>query len=70
MEKTVTCRDLGLECDFAASGLTGSETVTTIIRHVREKHTVDWFELEKIHARLRSLLRGIANAGGGRHGDA
>lgn len=70
MEKTVTCRDLGLECDFAASGLTGSETVTTIIRRVREKHIVDWFELEKIHARLRSLLRGIATAGGGRHGDA
>ncbi len=70
METTITCRDLGIDCGFEARDLTGSETVTTIIRHVRAEHTADWFELEEIHAKARSLLRGINGSGGGRSGDA
>jgi predicted small metal-binding protein len=69
METTITCRDLGFDCDFEARILTGTETLTTIMRHVQTTHTRDWFEREDIHAKLRSLLRGIAVLRGGCFGD-
>lgn len=69
MEAIIACREPAMDCDLGEAGLTGSETVTTIIRHVREEHTVDWFEPEEIHERLGSLLGGIGVSSGGRSGD-
>lgn len=65
METIITCRDLGFDCGFEAQALTGSETLTTIMRHVQTAHTRDWFELEELHAKLRSLLCGIIVLRGG-----
>lgn len=69
METIVACRDLGFDCGFEARVLTGSETLTTIMRHVQTSHTLDWFEREEIHAKLRSLLHSVAGLHRGRFGD-
>jgi len=69
METIFPCRDLGLDCGIEARILTETETLTTIMRHVQAAHTRDWFEREEIHAKLRSLLRGIAVLRSGRFGD-
>ena len=60
MEKIITCRDVGMDCRFEARALTEDETLTQIMRHVREAHTRDWYELEEIHATARSLLHEVA----------
>ena len=69
MDTIIPCRDLGFDCDFEARVLTETGTLTTIMRHVQTAHTRDWFEREEIHAKLRSLLRGIAVLRSERFGD-
>jgi len=69
METIIPCRDLGFDCGFEAQILTETGALTTIMRHVQTAHTRDWFEREEIHAKLRSLLRGIAVLRSGRFGD-
>ncbi len=65
MEKSVSCRTLGIDCDFEMRVPAGSEVLTTVMRHVLTAHALDWFELEEVHAKLRSLLGGTAVAEGG-----
>jgi len=53
----ITCRDMGVECDFTAEGPDEYEALAMFMRHVQEDHTTDWFELEEINIRAQAILR-------------
>jgi predicted small metal-binding protein len=38
MRKMMTCRDVGMDCDFQAHGKTDDEVVRNAAQHAREKH--------------------------------
>ncbi len=38
MRKTMRCRDVGMDCDFVASGKTDEEVMRQAERHAKEKH--------------------------------
>jgi predicted small metal-binding protein len=63
MEKVARCRDVGLECDFTASGQSEEEIIDTFAEHVRSVHGMDEnpFELaERIVAASRDRERKAA----------
>lgn len=47
--KTMTCRELGGECDQELSADTWSDMVSTMTNHVMEKHPETAKEMEKMH---------------------
>jgi len=49
MDISISCKELGLGCDFVVEGETGESVIDSLIRHVREEHTDDWFEIEEIY---------------------
>ena len=38
MPKTLTCRDVGMDCDFVATGETESEVMAKAAEHARTDH--------------------------------
>jgi len=57
MSKSITCRELGMECPFRAEEDSEENLVQSLIRHVTSVHTDDWFELEEIHEIAISRIR-------------
>ncbi len=57
MQTSVSCKELGIDCAFVIEGETGEMVVETLIRHVREEHTDDWFEIEEIYQAACSVAR-------------
>jgi predicted small metal-binding protein len=47
--KTLICRDLGGECDKKLSARSWSEMVSTMTKHVMEKHPDTAKKMEKMH---------------------
>lgn len=60
MNTSIGCRELGMECDFVVDGKTGEIAVDLLMRHVKEEHTDDWFEVEEIYQVACSVARGKA----------
>lgn len=54
---SITCRELGVDCDFEAEGRNEYETLTVFMEHVQKDHTTDWFDLEDINMKARTILR-------------
>ncbi len=44
MEKKLTCRAMGLNCDFTARGETEEEIVEAIKAHLKTVHAIEWTE--------------------------
>jgi predicted small metal-binding protein len=57
MNTSIGCRELGMECDFVIEGKTGESVVESLMRHVKEEHTDDWFEIEEIYQAACSVVR-------------
>jgi len=57
MDTSIGCKELGIECDFVIEGKTGETVVEGLMRHVKEEHTDDWFEIEEIYQAARSIAR-------------
>ena len=49
MDTSIGCKELGIACDYIIEGETGEIVVEALIRHVKEEHTDDWFEIEEIY---------------------
>jgi predicted small metal-binding protein len=59
MDASIGCKELGIVCDYIIVGETG-EIIEAIIRHVKEEHTDDWFEIEEIYQAACSVARAKA----------
>ena len=60
MQTSISCKELGIDCTFVIEGETGEMVVESLIRHVREEHTDDWFEIEEIYQTACSVARAKA----------
>jgi predicted small metal-binding protein len=60
MHTVISCKELGLDCDFAIEGETGENVIESLMRHVKEDHTDDWFEIEEIYQAACSVARAKA----------
>lgn len=56
MAKVVSCRDVGLDCDFVARGETEEELLQTAAAHGKAEHGMSEIPPEVIE-RVRSLIR-------------
>ena len=57
MLMTIYCRELGIDCDFAAAGATEETVIDALMRHVNDVHAEDWFETEEIYRAAVSKVR-------------
>jgi predicted small metal-binding protein len=57
MNTSIGCKELGIVCDFVIEGKTGDTVVESLMRHVKEEHTTDWFEIEEIYQVACALVR-------------
>jgi predicted small metal-binding protein len=60
MHTSISCKELGLDCDFSIEGETGENVIESLMRHVKEDHTDDWFEIEEIYQAACSVARSKA----------
>ena len=55
MAKTVSCRDVGADCDFVARGNSNEEILSQVEEHARTAHSMNEIPAEvreKIHAAI------------------
>jgi predicted small metal-binding protein len=55
MAKTVSCRDVGADCDFVARGNSNEEILSKVEEHARTAHSMNEIPVEvreKIHAAI------------------
>ena len=55
MAKTVSCRDVGADCDFVARGNSNEEILSRVEEHARTAHSMNEIPAEvreKIHAAI------------------
>lgn len=58
MAKSVSCRDLGMDCDFVARGETNEEVMTQIREHGRRVHGMkDADFTPELTSRIRDNIR-------------
>jgi predicted small metal-binding protein len=60
MYTSISCKELGIDCDRIIEGETGETVIESLIRHVKEDHTDDWFEIEEIYQAACSVARSKA----------
>ncbi|MBP2677265.1 MAG: hypothetical protein H6Q82_330 [Deltaproteobacteria bacterium] len=60
MDASIGCKDLGIACDFVTPRETGETAIEALMRHVKEEHTDDWFEIEEIYQVACSVVRAQA----------
>ena len=60
MDTTISCKELGIDCNFIIEGEMGEIVIESLIRHVKEEHTDDWFEIEEIYQAAWSVARAKA----------
>jgi predicted small metal-binding protein len=58
MHMSISCKELGIDCNVVIEGETGEIVIEFLMRHVQSEHTDDWFEMEEIYQAARS----VANA--------
>jgi len=57
MSVSISCKELGVDCNFLTEGETGEVVIESLMRHVREEHSDDWFEIEEIYQATCSVIR-------------
>jgi predicted small metal-binding protein len=57
MSISISCEELGMDCNFATEGESGEVVVDSLIRHVQEEHSDDWFDLEEIYEAACKAIR-------------
>jgi len=56
MAKTVSCRDVGADCDFVARGNSEEEIMSQIAEHARVQHNMDEIPAE-VREQVRAAIR-------------
>ena len=56
MAKTICCRDVGVDCDFTASGETTEEVLQKCTQHAKEAHGMDVIPPE-LAAKVQAAIR-------------
>jgi predicted small metal-binding protein len=54
MAKTISCRDVGVDCDFQATGETEDEVMAQCVEHAKSAHGMD-----QIPPELAMMVRGM-----------
>ena len=57
MLTSISCKELGIECNFIIEGETGEIIIESLMRHVQTEHTDDWFEIEEIYQAACSVAK-------------
>jgi predicted small metal-binding protein len=57
MSISISCKELGMDCNFATEGETGQDAVGSLMRHVHTEHGEDWFDIEEIYQAACSVIR-------------
>ena len=57
MTTSIRCKELGMECPFVTEGETEQVVMESLMRHVQEEHTDDWFEIEEIYQAACAVIR-------------
>jgi len=57
---SISCKELGIDCNFVIEGEAREYVIELLIRHVKEEHTGDWFEIEEIYQAAGSVARAKA----------
>jgi predicted small metal-binding protein len=60
MHTSISCKELGIDCDIIIEGETGESVIESLMRHVQTAHTDDWFEIEEIYQAARSVAKAKA----------
>jgi predicted small metal-binding protein len=60
MQTTISCKELGIDCNVVIEGETGEIVIESLMRHVQTEHTDDWFEIEEIYQAARSVAKAKA----------
>jgi hypothetical protein len=60
MDTSICCKELGIVCDYIIEGETGEIVIEALMRHVKEEHTDDWYEIEEIYQAACSVARAKA----------
>ncbi|MGE5645344.1 MAG: DUF1059 domain-containing protein [Acidobacteriota bacterium] len=66
MAKVIRCRDVGVDCDFEASGETEQEVLQKCAEHARTAHNMDEIPAEladKVRGAMRDVKPGAKTAG-------
>jgi predicted small metal-binding protein len=56
MAKTVSCRDVGADCDFVARGNSEEEIMSQVAEHARTEHNMDEIPAE-VREQVRAAIR-------------
>jgi predicted small metal-binding protein len=54
---SISCKELGMDCNFIIEGETGEMVIEYLMRHVQSEHTDDWFEIEEIYQAACSVAK-------------
>jgi predicted small metal-binding protein len=60
MQTSISCKELGIDCNVVIEGETGEIVIESLMRHVQTEHTDDWFEIEEIYQAARSVAKAKA----------
>jgi len=58
MEKKLSCRDVGVDCDFFACGKTEDEVIRKAADHARTSHNMSEISKE-LQEKVRSAIRDV-----------
>jgi predicted small metal-binding protein len=58
MAKTMSCRDVGVDCDFQATGETVAEVMRQCADHAKSAHGIDEIPPE-LAAKVQSAIREV-----------
>ena len=57
MSISISCKELGMDCNFVKEGETGEIVIESLMHHVQTEHAEDWFEVEEIYQAACSVIR-------------
>ena len=60
MHTSISCKELGIDCDVVVEGDSRERLIESLMRHVQTEHTDDWFEMEELYQAACSVARAKA----------
>ena len=60
MHTSISCKELGIDCDVVVEGDSGESIIQSLMRHVQTEHADDWFEMEELYQAACSVARAKA----------
>ncbi|NJD62755.1 MAG: DUF1059 domain-containing protein [Deltaproteobacteria bacterium] len=57
MPLSISCKEIGMDCDFVTDGETGEIVIDSLMRHVHTEHSEDWFEIEEYYQAACAIIQ-------------